>query len=136
MQIKPFIVFNGILFAALGVAFVVYGPLMLAFFNVPELNIDSVTYWHLAAFARLFGGGLFGWGLLLWALSRGLDSMAAIHLRSVLFAMTLSCAMVFTIAITQQSSIWLNPAGWVLTGLFGVLTVIYGYFTAIANRPT
>jgi hypothetical protein len=134
MRLKQFIVFNGILFAALGIAFAVYGPNMLNFFNVAELNMDSTAYWYMASIARLFGGGMVGWGLVLWSFSRSIDVLPAFNRRSLLFAMTLSCLMIFIIAITQQSSVWLNTAGWVLTGLFGALTLVYGYFTFSKNE--
>ena len=33
--------FNAIVFIALGIAFAIYGPLLMAFLNVPELNIEQ-----------------------------------------------------------------------------------------------
>ncbi len=128
MRLKPFLTFNGILFAAAGVAFGLYGPLMMAFFNVPELqDLNSLTYWHLAAFARMFGAGLFGWGLLLWGLSRGVEALPTPGRRGVVFAQLLSCLMAAFISLTQQSAIWMTPAGWVMSGVFILLVAAYGY---------
>jgi hypothetical protein len=128
MKLKSFMVFNGILFAAAGVAFALYGPLMMAFFNVPELNIDTATYWHLAAFVRMFGAALFGWGMLLWGFGRAVDDLPSATRRGGVFAMLLSGLMASIISLTQQSSIWYTPAGWVMSGVFILLTLVYGYF--------
>lgn len=119
---------NGILFVALGIAFAVYGPSMMGFFKVPELNIDGITYWHVTAFARMFGAALFGYGFLLWAVSRLADELSAANLRSVLMALLLGNLMAAIVSITQQSSFWYNAAGWVTSGIFALLTLAYGAF--------
>ncbi|OGO39393.1 MAG: hypothetical protein A2W35_13215 [Chloroflexi bacterium RBG_16_57_11] len=126
MKLSPLITFNGILFIALGIAFALYGPLMMAFFDVPELSIDSTTYWHLAAFARMFGAALFGYGFLLFALREAVNELSAAHQRRVVMALLLSNLLAAVVSITQQSSIWYNPAGWVTTGVFAALTLAYG----------
>lgn len=129
MRLRPFLIFNGILFTAAGIAFGLYGPLMMAFFNVPELqDLSGLAYWHLAAFARMFGAGLFGWGLLLWGLSRGVEALPAATRRGLVFAQLLSCLMGAFISLTQQSAIWMTPAGWALSGIFILLAVAYIYF--------
>jgi len=133
VKLKPFLVFNGILFAAAGIAFAMYSPLALAFFQVPELEITTATYWHMAAFARMFGAGLFGWGMLLWASSRGVEVLPAETRRGLVFALLLACLMGAIVSLTQQSDRWMTPSGWVLSGTFVVLTLVYGYFLAL-NR--
>ncbi|MFM8322466.1 MAG: hypothetical protein ACKOC5_16255 [Chloroflexota bacterium] len=120
------LVSNAIVFAALGVAFAVYGPVTLAFFNVPELEISQQAYWHLAAFARMFGAALFGWGMLLWAASRAFDHLPGAARRSILSAQVLANLMAGVVALTQQSSIWYSLPGWLLSGLFVLLTFVYG----------
>jgi hypothetical protein len=126
MKLSSLISFNGILFLAFGIAFALYGPLMMAFFNVPELSIDSVTYWHLAAFARMFGAALFGYGFLLWALRGAVDELPAAKRRSIAMALLLGNLLATVVSLTQQSSIWYNAAGWVTSGVFAMLTLAYG----------
>ena len=42
---------HAVLAIGFGIAFDLYGPLMMAFFAVPEvLEIDAMAYWQLAAF--------------------------------------------------------------------------------------
>lgn len=130
MKLKSFLVFNGILFAAAGIAFAMYGPLMMAFFKVPELQIDQSSYWHMAAFVRMFGAALFGWGMAIWASSRGVDSLEPAARRALVFGLLLSCLVASFISLTQQSAIWLTVSGWVMSGMFVLLTLIYGVFLA------
>ena len=126
MKLSSLIAFNGILFIAFGIAFALYGPLMMAFFDVPELTIDSITYWHLAAFARMFGAALFGYGFLLLALRGAVDELPAAKRRSIKMALLLGNLLAAVVSITQQSSIWYNAAGWVTTGVFAAFTLAYG----------
>jgi hypothetical protein len=128
MKLSALVTFNGILFIAFGIAFALYGPLMMAFFDVPELNIDSTTYWHLAAFGRMFGAALFGYGFLLLALRGAVDELSAAKRRSIAMALLLGNLLATVVSLTQQSSIWYNAAGWATSGVFAVLTVGYGAF--------
>ena len=133
MKPSSLFAFNGILFVAFGIAFAVYGPSMMGLFKIPELNIDGLAYWHVTAFARMFGAALFGYGFLLWAISRAVNEMSAANLRSVLMALLLGNLLAAIVAITQQSSFWYNAAGWVTSGIFAALTLAYGV-TLIARR--
>lgn len=126
MKLSALLAFNGILFVALGIAFAVYGPSMMGFFQVPELNIDSTTYWHVTAFARMFGAALFGYGFLLWAVSRIVNEVSASKRRSMVMALLLGNLLAAVVSITQQSSIWYNAAGWGITGVFAAFTLAYG----------
>jgi hypothetical protein len=133
MKLSTLIAFNGILFLAFGIAFALYGPLMMAFFDVPELTIDSTTYWHVAAFGRMFGAALFGYGFLLWALHGAVDELGEAKRRSVVMALLLGNLLAAVVSITQQSSIWYNAAGWIASGVFAALTLAYGAFL-VAGR--
>ena len=126
MKLSSLLAFNGILFVAFGIAFAVYGPSMMGFFKVPELNIDGITYWHLTAFARMFGAALFGYGFLVWAVSRAVNELSAANLRSILMALLLGNLLAAIVSLTQQSSFWYNAAGWVTSGIFVLLTLAYG----------
>ncbi len=130
MKLSTLISLNALLFIAAGIAFAIYGPMMMAFFDVPELNIDSFTYWHLTAFGRMFGAALFSLGLLLLALRKAAESFPAEIRRGVIFALLLGNLLAFVVAITQQSSVWLNAAGATLSAVFAVLTLAYGYLLA------
>ena len=126
MKPSSLFAFNGILFVAFGIAFAVYGPSMMGLFRIPELNIDGIAYWHVTAFARMFGAALFGYGFLLWAVSRAVDELSAANLRSVLMALLLGNLLAAIVSISQQSSFWYNAAGWVTSLVFAALTLAYG----------
>jgi hypothetical protein len=137
MRLTHLLTLNAILFIAFGIAFALYGPLMLAFFGVPEIPENNVQlYWHVASFARLSGAALFGFGFLIWAVR----SLADGHVtpqearRGVVFALLLGNLMGAIVAITQQSSVWLQPVGWAATAIFALLTVGYGYFMVSSGR--
>jgi FtsH-binding integral membrane protein len=73
----------------------------------------------------MFGAALFGYGFLLWAVSRAADDFGAANLRSVLMALLLGNLLAAIVAITQQSSRWYNAAGWVTSAIFAGLTLAY-----------
>ncbi|MCZ7551231.1 MAG: hypothetical protein B6D39_01445 [Anaerolineae bacterium UTCFX2] len=126
---------HAILLLAGGIAFGLYGPLMMAFFAVPELlQISTDIYWQIAAFARMFGAALFGFGLLLWALRNAFIELSPPSQRGVLAALILANLMGGFISITQQSSIWGTPAGWITTAIFAVFTI--AYILAILRLPS
>lgn len=136
MKLSAWIAFNGILYLAFGIAFALYGPLMMAFFDVPELSIDNITYWHLAAFGRMFGAALFGYGFLILALRGVVDGLPSAKLRSILMALLLGNLLAAVVSITQQSSIWYNAAGWATTGVFAAFTVAYGVILIAGRSKT
>jgi hypothetical protein len=130
MKLPAFLSIHAILLLAGGIAFALYGPLMLAFFAVPDVAKDAETYWQIAAFARMFGAGLFGMGILIWALRNTVNALPPSNRRGVLAALLLANLMIAFVTITQQSAIWLTPAGWITTGIFVVFTLGCGYFLA------
>jgi hypothetical protein len=134
MKLVTLIIANAILFVAFGIAFALYGPLMLAFYRVPELSINMTDYWHIASFARMFGAALFSLGLLLWAVSRFVGTLSPAHRRGVIFALLLSNLLAAIVSLTQQTSIWGTPAGWVTSAVFIILTLAYGYSLALEQK--
>jgi len=58
---------------------------MMAFFTIPELNIDTDIYWQIAAFARSFGAVLFAMGFLIWAVARAFSSLSIEYHRGIFF---------------------------------------------------
>jgi hypothetical protein len=131
MKLIYLLTLNAILCIAFGIAFALYGPVMIAFFGIPEIPENSIQlYWNVASFARLFGAALFGFGFLLWAVRGVAESHATPPeaRRGIVFALLLANLMGAVVAITQQSSVWLSPAGWVATAIFALLSLGYGYF--------
>lgn len=128
MKLNNLLLANALLFLALGIAFALYGPLVMAFFSFPELLENNVmAYWITASFVRLFGAALFGLGLLLWAVQGAIKEASPAAQRSVLAAMLLANGMAAFVALTQQVSIWQSTAGWVTCGLFLLLVGVYLY---------
>ena len=117
---------NALVLLAAGIAFALYGPLMMALFAVPELlSIDSATYWQITSFARMFGAALFGFGLLLWSLRNSIDTFTPAVQRQIIAALVLANLMSAFVSITQQSAVWGTAAGWICTAVFGLFTLAY-----------
>ena len=134
MKLSYLIRFHALLCIGFGIPFALYGPLMMAFFAVPEvLDIDALAYWNLAAFARMFGAGLFGFGLLLWAIRSLLEAPLSKARRGVLSALLLANLMGAYVSITQQSAVWQSLAGWISSGIFVLLALAYAYFMIKGN---
>ncbi len=135
MKLNWLISIQAIIFLGFGIAFALYGPLMLAFFTVPEtLEIDALTYWHLAAFARMFGAALFGFGLLLFALRNPIEKLDRTSQRGIVFALLLANAMGLMVSLTQQTSVWQTLAGWITSAIFTLLLV--GYIFVMARSSS
>lgn len=131
MKLNLLISIHALLLLGFGIAFALYGPIMLAFFAIPEmLEIDALTYWHLAAFARMFGAALFGFGLLLFALRGSIQKFNRQDQRGVVFSLLLANAMGLMVSLTQQTSVWQTSAGWITSAIFTVLLLGYIYIIA------
>lgn len=131
MKLSNLLTVNAILALAFGIAFALYGPLMIAFFNVPEIESDNtILYWMVASFARIFGAALFGAGLLIWSVRSPalLSSIPGEARRGITFALLMGNAMCTFVAITQQFSIWESTAGWAAIAIFSLFTAAYTYF--------
>lgn len=129
MKLSHLLTFNAILFIGMGIAFALYGPLMIAMFGILNIEGDSLMYWYAASFARMFGAALFGFGFLFWAVRRSsIDMGEGGERRGILFAIVLAYLLGSIVAITQQVSIWGTLAGWVTVGLFLALLAGYSYF--------
>jgi hypothetical protein len=116
---------QAIVIIILGIFVTLYAPLVLAYFGIPDLpENNSLLYWNIAAFARLFGVTLFGFGLLLWAV-RGLATGPQVSpekRRGIFFALVLAGIGGTIVALTQQFAVWSNAAGWVMILLFLIFT--------------
>ena len=136
MKLHQFFTFNAILFIGLGIAFALYGPIMIDFYGILETESSGISYWMIASFARMFGAMLFGYGYLIWAIKNVPENEATSPeiRRKIIWAQLLASLMGFTVAITQQITIWWNFAGWVTVTVFLVLVIGYSYYLIIYNR--
>lgn len=133
LTLSRWITINAILMMALGIAFALYGPLMLAFFGIADIpSQEVILYWNIASFARLFGAGMFSLGLLLFALRAPMaqGELSGPSQRGVIFSLLLGNLLAAIVALTQQASVWNIWAGWVLSLVFALLTIGYGVFLA------
>ena len=131
MKLTNLILFNAILFVILGIAFAVYGPIVINTYGILEFTeADGGIYWFTASFARLAGAVLFGYGFLLWALNDLFkdNSQQPEKKRKVITALLLSNILGLFVAVTQQWQVWINNAGWLTIGVFALLTIAFAYF--------
>jgi hypothetical protein len=131
VKLSSLLLLNAFLFIATGIAFALYGPLMIDFFGVLELNqATSPMYWYVASFARLYGAALFGFGFLIWAARSLMDrqSLPAETRQRFLFALLLAHLISLYVAFLQQITVWINPAGWVAVAVHLLFLAGYGYF--------
>ena len=134
LPISQILRINAILLIAAGIAFALYGPLMMALFTIPELQIDADIYWQIAAFARMYGAVLFAFGLLVYALREAFPLLPVSSQRKVLASLILANLMGAFVSITQTASIWGTLAGWITTGFFALFTILY--IVSIAGIPS
>lgn len=131
MKLSHLLTLNAVLALGFGIAFTVYGPLMAALFGLPELpGEDVLLYWNAVSFFRLFGAALFGLGILLWAV-RSLADQPALPpeaRRGIVFALAIGNGLAVFVAGIQQAGVWQGAAGWIMAGIFALLTLGYGYF--------
>ena len=121
---------NAIVNMAAGIAFTLYGPLMMRLFGIPDIpSEDVLLYWNVAAFGRLFGATMFSFGLLIFSIKRIAETakFSESAWRNIFLALILSNIILSVTAITQQVSAWQSPAGWVLTTYFTGLIAGYSF---------
>lgn len=130
MKISQFFTFNAILFIALGIAFTLYGPLMVNFYGILETESSGLSYWYVTSFARMYGVILFGYGFLIWAI-KGIPENAQTSSqtrRKIILAQLIASLVGLVVATIQQITIWWNITGWLTVVLFLVLVIVYLYY--------
>lgn len=133
MKLYRLILINAILYIGLGIAFALYGPIMIQVYGMLDFpGAEGGLYWFTASFARVLGALLFGYGFLLWAVRDLLatGTITAEKTQRTTLALLLGSIMVLFVAVTQQWQVWANPAGWVTIIIFLLLTLGYAYFLA------
>jgi hypothetical protein len=130
LKLSSFVAANALLYIGLGIAFGLYGPLLIAMFGVLETGGDAAIYWYVASFARLFGAALFGFGFLLWAIYKPLltGEIQPAARRGITMALLLANLLALVVTLTQQVSIWGTLAGWIAAAICLVLSAGYAYF--------
>lgn len=136
MKLNRLIFVNALLYIGLGIAFALYGPLMIRLFGILDFpDAEGGLYWFTASFARILGAVLFGFGFLLWAVRDMLatGAMPADKVQRTALALLLGSIFALFVAVTQQWQVWVNLAGWVTIVVFLLLTAGYAYFLATKN---
>lgn len=139
MKLSTILRTNSFVNIALGIAFGLYAPLMIATFGVAEIpSEDVLLYWYVTSFARLFGAAIFACGLFQYTISRLIinDSDNYPTQRSVILTSLIANIMLAITALTQQFSIWLSLAGWVISIYFILTTLVYIYTLVIHSRSS
>lgn len=136
MSFSRVINLNAIINIALGIAFGLYAPLVLAAFGIPDdPSGDSLLYWYAASFARLFGATMVGFGLLMFSIHKVVDNKVYPEiLRGILYTLIISSIIGFITCLTQQVVVWQHPLGWVITGYYLVFVAVYFYFVVRLSR--
>ena len=127
MNLKTILLINAFLFIAGGIAFAIYGPLMIDMYGILGAEGETILYWYSTSFARMYGATLFGFGFLIWAASNlpDMSQKGSSARRAVILAMILANGMGLFVSLTQQVSIWGNVTGWLTTGLYALLFLLY-----------
>jgi len=127
MKLSSLLRVNAILYVIAGIAFGLYSPLMLAFFDIMDNEGSAIIYWYAVSFARMFGAALFGFGFIIWAAGGSIISPLVSEevKRKTGLAMILGNLILLIVALTQQVSIWGTSAGWIMSGIF--LALLAGY---------
>jgi hypothetical protein len=129
LKIKYYISANAITFIALGIGFGLYAPLIAAFFGIPEIpSEDVLLYWTVISFIRLYGAAMFGVGLVILAVQNYLSNQTANARRGLLFSLVLANLMGAVVSATQNALVWQSAAGWILTGIYAIFTLIGALF--------
>lgn len=129
MKFSTLLTLNAIIFIALGIAFSIYAPLMIGLFGILNTDSSPVSYWYTTSFARMLGVALFGYGFLLWSIKKIPDqkTLSPKTQQGIVFALFLSNLIGLIVTITQVISIWGSIPGWLLVGIFILLSIGYGY---------
>jgi hypothetical protein len=138
VKISQFFFFNAIFFIGLGIAFTLYGPLMVNFYGILETESGGVSYWYVTSFARMFGVILFGYGFLIWAIKNVLedDQISPEIRRKIILAQLLGSLVGLAVVLIQQITIWWNITGWFTVAAFFVLVIGYFYYLILDHRDT
>lgn len=126
MHISKWIVLHAVLLVLVGLLFLLYSPLVIAWLGLGQVVQDSEGYWAMVSFARLFGMALIAWGATLVVASQ-LDHQADLPAqiqRKLLWVLIGGDFLGAFSAAVQSASVWGVPASWFISLGFAVLGII------------
>lgn len=126
MSIQRWLGFQAAVLALVGLMFLLYSPLIVAWLGLTQVVQDSPGYWAMVSFARLFGMGLLAWGATVLS-ARSLLVRAEAEERALTPLLWVVASADFLGAFSaaiQAASVWGMPASWLISLGFGVLGLI------------
>lgn len=125
--------------ALVGLGLAAAGPAAMPAFGVETMppagggTTDVPAEWRLVAFSRLFGASVFLLGAILVAIG---DQLGAGQTRLFAGLVAGSSALVFVLAVVQQTAIWNTVGGAVVAAVFAVLAMAYGWMAMGGEAAT
>ncbi len=119
-----------VIFILAGAFFFATGPYLLSFFGVKEFpeivsrNGETLDFWEMYAFVRMFGSAVLMYGLLIGFLAY-IDGVK--NRKYASFGAALGQLAFLIIYLSQQISIWNTAAGWVIAAVFLLALVSFSY---------
>ncbi len=138
MRIQRWLNFHAAVLVLIGLMFLLYSPLIVAWLGLTQVVQDSPGYWAMVSFARLFGMGLLAWGATLLSV-RSLLVRAEVEERALtplLWVVTSADFLGAFSAAIQAASVWGMPASWVISlgfGVFGMVSLVLLIFQGRAS---
>jgi hypothetical protein len=136
MKTTPILSLNAIVWMAIGIAYALFGYLMLNLYGIPNIPENSqaglLLYNNILAFARIYGAVLMMLGLLLYSV-RNLPENSNLSIetrRGILSALALGNAVMVFVAITEQFRNWVSIGGWITTLVPAIFFALYVYLLA------
>ncbi len=136
MNIRNWTTFHSVFILFIGLAFLLYSPLVMAWMGFDRLVQDSQGYWAMVSFARLFGMGLLAWGLTLVTVQKFLivGNAGEQSLKKLLATMAVGDWLAAFTGAIQSASVWGIASGWMLSGGFGLLGSISLILLLLSKR--
>ncbi len=136
MNIRNWTTFHSVFILFIGLAFLLYSPLVMAWMGFDRLVQDSQGYWAMVSFARLFGMGLLAWGLTLVTVKKFLivGNAGEQSLKKLLATMAVGDWLAAFTGAIQSASVWGIASGWMLSGGFGLLGSISLILLLLSKR--
>jgi hypothetical protein len=140
MKTTQILSLNAIVWMAIGIAYALFGYLMLNLYGIPDIPENSqaglLLYNNILAFARIYGATLMMLGLLLYSV-RGLPANPNLSIetrRGILSALLLGNALMVFVAVTEQFRNWVSLGGWITTLIPAIFLAIYIYLLATSQK--
>lgn len=131
MNFKKLFWINGIVLAAMGVAFGLYTPILANFFGATDLpDTGPFGYAYILSFAHLFGAILITLGLT--TMSLGQLNLTQADARRFALALVIGQGIAAITALTKQMQVWGAWGGWALFLLFAL--AVAAYLVAFATK--